>query len=197
MQFYIPNTVSFSTELSSGETDSFEELQNLIDNKHQIENELAERFADQVQKNAESKLWSTKEKYIDALNVEDGTVSLDTSEFVVDMVENGKLSFDMKIGLLNSPKAKVGKDGRRYLSVPLNKFRHGKYNWRDQKTGRFKASTTSGDVEFRIVSDNSPPDSWIHPGHVGFQFINKTLDEFDNVLDEILDAKIEVILNKF
>lgn len=197
MQFYIPNTVSFSTELSSGETDSFDELQNLINDKNQIENELAERFADQVQKNAEEKLYSTKEKYINALNVEDGTVSLDTSEFVVNMVENGIESFDQKPGLLNSPKTKIGKDGKRYMSVPLNKFRHGKYNWRDQKTGRFKTSATSGDVEFRIVSDNSPPDSWIHPGHTGFQFMNKTLDEFDNVLDEVIDAKIEVILNKF
>lgn len=38
------------------------------------------------------------------------------------IIEDGQPARDMKPGLLNSPKAKVGKDGKRWLTVP---FRHG------------------------------------------------------------------------
>ncbi len=38
------------------------------------------------------------------------------------LIEEGAKPFDMKIGLLNSPKAKVGKNGKKYITVP---FRHG------------------------------------------------------------------------
>jgi hypothetical protein len=39
-----------------------------------------------------------------------------------ELIEKGVGPFDMKPGLLNSPKAKLGKDGSRYITVP---YRHG------------------------------------------------------------------------
>lgn len=197
MEFYIPNSVGFSVQLSSSKEDDLSSLQELLDRKEELETYLSEQFADRLQKNAEEKLYVSKNAYIEAISVENGQVELDTSDFVVNMVENGVEAFDMKPGLLNSPKVKTSKNGQKYLTVPLSTMRKGKYNWRDRDSGQFKKGTSGiKGVEFRIVSENSPASSWQHPGHSGYHIMEQTLLSFDDQIDSILDAKIDVILNK-
>lgn len=196
MIFQINPSIDFGASLSSGKVDGFSMLEDLINTKTQLENELAEKFSKQLKNNASQVLYSTKGTYIESIDVNGGTVSLDTSKFVVDLVENGKPSFDMKPGLLNGPKVKVNKQGKKYAVVPVSKFKQGRYNWRDRNTGRFDEGTNKGgDVEFRVVSENSPPDSWIHPGHEGFHLMENTMQDFETEMDNIIDKKIEESLN--
>jgi len=197
MRFQLPERISFDVELDSGKVDSFEELQNLLDRKEDLSNELAIAFANKLSDNANDKLHTTIQPFVNAITVENGQVILDTSDFVVNMVENGVGSFDMKPGFLASPKVKVGKNGQKFITIPVSKFKGGRYNWRDRQTGKFdKGSNPGGDVEFRIVSENSPESSWQHPGHPGFNFIDQTLDNIDDQIETILDDKINAIIER-
>lgn len=196
MQFNIPTSVQVNVKLS-GKMDDFSELASMLEEKESIEQSLAERFATQLELNAGKKLYLSKDRYIDAITVQGNEVDLDTSDFVVNMVENGVDAFDMKPGLLNSPKVKTSKNGEKYLVVPLSTMKQGKYNWRDQESGQFKKGTSGvKGTEFRIVSESSPASSWNHPGHPGFHFMEATLLSFDDQIDSVLDAQIDVILNK-
>lgn len=99
-------------------------------------------------------------------------------------------------GLLSSPKVKVNKQGKKYISVPISKYKQGRYNWRDRRTGRFdKGQNPGGKVEFRIVSENSDPSSWIHPGYVGKHLIERTMKDFDKTLSTLIDEKVNLIFN--
>lgn len=194
MDFDIPREVSFDVELVD-KADDFEGLEKLLEEKQQIEYELSELFAEELKNEASKTLYDTKDAYLDAISVEGGVVTLDTSNFVVGMVEEGVDKFDMKPGFLRSGKVRTNAQGKKYLVVPVSKFKRGRYNWRDRQTGRFsKGTNIGGDVEFRIVSENSDPDSWIHPGYIGNFFIDKVLDNFDNVIDEMMDKKIDEII---
>jgi hypothetical protein len=198
MQFFPTQRLTIEVEVSSGKKDSFDDLQDLLFRKQTLTNDIAQEFASQLGKNAEQKLHSTKDTYISAITIENGEVVLDTSQFLVAMVEDGVPSFDMKPGLLASPKVKVSKNGQRYLVVPLSTFKNGKYNWRDRESGQFKAGTSGvKGTEFRVVSDSSPSNSWIHPGHPGFHFIDETLEDFDNgMMDMFIDDKVNAIIEK-
>jgi len=197
MIFQPITSITFEAELTSSEGEGFDVLEDLIAKKSELESELANMFADKLKEVASSYLYSTKDRYLEAISTENGVVTLDTSDFVVDMVEVGKRSFDMKPGFLESPKAKVNAQGKKYAVIPISKYRRGKYNWRDRKTGRFSTGTNiGGDVEFRIVSENSPADSWIHPGHHGFRFIHNAMQDFEEVIDNYIDEKITTTLNK-
>ena len=178
-----------NVNLSSGKVDSLDSLSNLLTLKERIESDLANQLYEKIATSAEATLVDTQERYLKGLSVEGGTIVLDTSDFVVHMVEEGNKPFDMKPGLLNSPNVKIGKDGQKYISVPLEKYRGGKYNWRDQNTGKFKASTTVGPVEFRIVSEKSDTDAWIHPGHIGNHFVDRAIENFD--VSEVADQYIQ------
>ena len=190
----ISPSLEMNVSLSSGRTDSFEQLQELLNNKAELEAELASKFGERLKQKASEELYSTKEAYIQAINIDDNVVTLDTSDFVVNMVEDGVESFDMKPGLLSGPKVKVNKQGKKYASVPISKFKQGRYNWRDKQTGRFdKGSNPGGKVEFRIVSENSDPNSWIHPGYAGKHLIERTMEEFVDVINSFVDEKIDLI----
>lgn len=196
MDFFVPDKIKVDVQIKSGKQDSLENLKQLLDNKEELANRIAQALADQLEIEANVTLHSSKDAYINAISVNGDEVSLDTSDFVVNMVENGIEPFDMKAGMLNSNKTKIMKDGTKYLVVPLSKFKNGRYNWRDRSTGRFdKGSNQGGDVEFRIVSEKSNPQSWIHPGHPGFNLIEKTIDKSDEIIDEFLDDQINIILN--
>lgn len=74
----------------------------------------------------QSKLHSTRQKYLDALHYaqvdkETWVISLDKNAMFIE--EGIKPNTDMLDGLLKSPKAKTGKDGSRYIVVP---FEHSK-----------------------------------------------------------------------
>jgi hypothetical protein len=68
-------------------------------------------------------------------------------------IEAGIDPFDMKPGLLRSSKAKIAKDGSKYLVVPIK----------------------SNPYSFRVVSSKSKPGSWIHPGIQARDFWNMAL----------------------
>lgn|SRR6185437_468733 len=83
----------------------------------------------------------------------------------------GHAGWDMKPGLLASPKAKTSKTtGVRYLKVPF----HGNIPGRNPFTGRHASTSEMEDYEdmlyeageggtYRTVSDKSPPGSWMYP----------------------------------
>lgn len=73
----------------------------------------------------QEKLHSTRERYVDAVNFQQvnndvWVISLDQSAM---WLEEGMDEREMIAGLLKSPKAKMAKDGSKYLSVP---FQHNK-----------------------------------------------------------------------
>lgn len=160
--------------------------------------------------------------YPDGGNVLKGSVNVDLD--YAERLEKGFESFDMKDGMLSSPKVKINKDGGKYIDVP---FRHdtsgipssimseaqsgrslgiirlgqglGKaqagirskitpqqlgrdpYTWRDglyagliRKEAGPKNSGAY--MTFRRISENSDPDSWIHPG-VDPKPVTKAIEE--------------------
>lgn len=86
---------------------------------------LSVRYAQQLELEATHSLHQTRKRYIHAINVVDtgrleGTVILDFSKDpLIAMIEEGASPFDIKKGLLASPKAKIGKDGSKYITVPF------------------------------------------------------------------------------
>ena len=99
-----------------------EQVDNICDN---IAKTLAARYASSLEQEANNELHQTRKTYIQNINVVDtgrleGTVILDYSKNrLVQMIEEGSSAWDMKSKILASPKAKIGKDGRRYISVPF------------------------------------------------------------------------------
>lgn len=98
-----------------------EQIDNLCDN---IAKTLAARYANQLETEANNSLHRTRKIYTENIHVVDsgrleGTVILDFSKHpLVKMIEEGASPFDMKGNLLNSPKAKMGKNGK-YITVPF------------------------------------------------------------------------------
>jgi hypothetical protein len=86
---------------------------------------LAARYAQELEKSAQRELHQTRQRYIRNIKVVDsgrleGTVMLDYSkDRMVQMLEEGASAFDMKDGLLNGPRAKITKKGKRYNTVPF------------------------------------------------------------------------------
>ena len=70
-------------------------------------------------------LHQSRKRYINAIKVVDsgkaeGTVMLDYSkDKLIKMLEEGCGPFDMKVGMLASPKVKTGKNGVKYLTIPF------------------------------------------------------------------------------
>ncbi len=79
-------------------------------------------------------------------------------------LEDGVDTFDMKPGLLGSPKAKISKAGDRYMNIPVFKAAF--------KNPYLTAAKVS---PFRTVSDKSKPDSWIHPGLMSRNLFGKAI----------------------
>lgn len=172
-------TRDINVNLSSGKVDDFGSLQELLFLKEELESNLAQLAYDKIRNSAEILLVDSKDPYLKGLSVYRNTVQLYTIDFLVHLVEEGEAPFDMKKGFLSSNKVKTGKDGQKYIVIPLQKYRGGLYNWRDKNTGRFQKSNTSGSVEFRIVSENSDPSSWIHPGHLGYHLMDRVIEDLD------------------
>ena len=86
---------------------------------------LAAQYANQLETEANNALNSTRRRYLNNVHVIDsgrmeGTVLLDYSKDpLVKMLEEGASAFDIKNGLLNSQKVKIGKNGGRYITVPM------------------------------------------------------------------------------
>lgn len=74
---------------------------------------------------AKRKLNSSADNYIDAISSEMKNyvlvVEIDRDNWLANAVESGADPFSIKEGLLRSSKAKVSKEGYRYMSVPMGK----------------------------------------------------------------------------
>lgn len=74
---------------------------------------------------AKRKLHSTLEPFMEGVSMYAENyvfvVELEKDNWLANAVEMGISGFDMKKGLLSSPKARIGKQGQRYLRVPMTK----------------------------------------------------------------------------
>jgi hypothetical protein len=108
--------VSQFTELNA------DDINNMLDN---IAKGMAASFAAQLQEMAAKELKSTRNRYLQSIKLVDsgmleGTVLLDYSkDKMIQMLEEGAAAFDMKAGFMASAKVKIGKNGGKYLTIPL------------------------------------------------------------------------------
>lgn len=167
--------VNFDIEFSgSNELFTDEKISEL---KEGVLNELANKFAIELSKKPDGVLNKTKQTYKDAIEVESNgeNVSLvfnKEDKFLPHMLETGiSKSWDLKGGLLASPKARIAKNGQKYIIVPI-----------DPSIG-----------DFRVVSESSRADSWIHPPYEGNNFIGKTKEEFEQ--QKIIDEYVKWFIN--
>lgn len=98
-----------------------EQVDDMCDN---IAKTLALAYRFKLVNEAESALHQTKRRYINAIKVLDtgkmeGTVLLDYTDKMVKMIEEGCSPFDMKIKMLQSAKVKIGKNGNKYITIPM------------------------------------------------------------------------------
>lgn len=99
-----------------------EAINNMLDN---VAKGLAAAYANKLELQAQQDLHQTRRRYINAIKLVDsgkaeGTVMLDYSkDKLIQMIEEGAGPFDMKPYFMGSPKAKVGKNGGRYLTIPF------------------------------------------------------------------------------
>lgn len=111
---------------------------------------------------ARKKLNTTYSRYEKALvvEVEDNGVYLTltySKDLFVKALEEGMKPFDMKPKILSSPKSKISILGRKYATIPIND-------------------------SFRVVSENSDPRLWIHPGLTALN-LTENIDK-TNILQE-------------
>lgn len=83
---------------------------------------ISNNYYSAIRKEVNDNLKSTKNIYLKSLKLEKINLferELILSGWLPNALENGYPSFDMKIGFLNSKKAKVSKSGIRYLTIPF------------------------------------------------------------------------------
>ena len=192
---------------------------------------------------AHEKLSSTQQDYINALSFSRKKIGKNVFYEIslsdsMNWIEDGFPGYDMKPGLLNGPKSRVNKQGKRYNIVPFRHKPFGKAGGSSNSTraklqnelsatikkygldqiikdsnnraleGRVKSLTNKGllpnlqgltkyqkryksviqstYMTFRVVSENSSPSSWIHPGYRGANIFPELEKYVDEQIDEIL-----------
>jgi len=113
--------------------------------------DLATQTHAHILEEVQSKLHSTRQKYVDALNfqqVDNDTwvIGLDRTAMFIE--EGMKPNMDMLEFLLKSPKAKMAKDGSRYLVVP---FEHKKGETQQTQAGKDLTSTIKAEMKRRKI----------------------------------------------
>lgn len=221
---------------------------------------VATRFAYNWKSVASRELNQTREQFTQAINVKhDGnssTVYLNPNAFIPNAIEGGMAPYDMKVGMLNSPKAKVSSKGNRYLIIPFRFAVEGSVGTRadfagvmpkeisqmmqsakvgatlglgaisqkhrmpksvelrnkikaagldmgqataqldeSEQTSKYEGlrrnAKGSGYVNFRIVSDLSPSDAFMHPGFERKDFLGTAMRETN------LDHEAKIIADNF
>lgn len=152
-------------------------------------------------------------------------IGLRTEHTLSNMLENGFSSYDMKIGFSKSPKRKIGAEGQWYMHIPFrhhtpqantsSSMPNEIYKQARQlpKWGRMtdKNDTKSiynnmtkipqGDVKnsymtFRTVSENSPADSWIHPGFKGVNIAKDLRTHISDVFMDVFKSNMDYVHGK-
>lgn len=99
-----------------------EVINTMLDN---VAKGLAAAYAMKLEQQAQQDLHQTRRRYVNAIKLVDtgkleGTIMLDYSkDKLIQMLEEGADPFDMKPFFMGSPKAKIGKNGGRYLTIPF------------------------------------------------------------------------------
>jgi len=118
----VPIFIDYSDLAAKFKSITKEQIDNLCDN---VAKSLAASYYEVLVKKAERELNQTRDRYIKNISVENtgrfvGSVILDYSKDpLIKMIEEGAAPWDMKGSLLNSQKAKVGKNGGRYITIPF------------------------------------------------------------------------------
>ena len=204
-------------------------------------------------------LSATKDQYRRSIKVAKrgrftGVAYLDPASWIVNAVELGVPGFDMKPGMLNSPKAKTNKQGGKYLIIPfrfatptaigeseaftaklppeIHKIAKEKdgplalsdipeqyhipksaelrqkaksMNWEQAKEATADHEKTSiyqglqkrdgGYMNFRVVSENSEPGAWQHPGIEARELARKALANYEPQIPTQVDGLIDDYLS--
>lgn len=118
---FIPIQIDFG-DLANEFSLSQKDVNSMLDS---VIKSVTARFYEEWIKTAKQDLGASKDQYARSLVIVDegflkGSVVL--TGVLPNMIESGTAAFDMKEGLLSSPKAKLSKDGKsRYITIP---FRH-------------------------------------------------------------------------
>lgn len=123
------------------------------------------------------RLDSSRDEYQRAIRIRQvgGAWVLDLDSEVANMLETGVDPFDMKPGMLNGPKAKVGPTGRRYNRIPVKSL--------------------GSPVSIRTVSDASAAGSWVHPGLKGANIADEVEKELsDRIIPDFIEKLIDEVL---
>lgn len=113
-------------------TDFFKQIETMLKFSQAIEAGVEKTIASlpiiarqQINSKARNKFHSTLETYMDAVQTKFDQnffiIELEKDNWLANALEVGKSPYDMKNGLLNSPKAKMGKDGKRFIHIPIQK----------------------------------------------------------------------------
>lgn len=97
------------------------ELENLLDFVEKSSSITATELYRKIVEIANKELNSTKLQYVRGLRVEEngGDFTVKLNGFIPNAIEDGVSEFDMKPALLNSPNAKIGKNGKKYIKIPF------------------------------------------------------------------------------
>lgn len=118
----VPVIIDTSSLVEAYSSITPEQVDRVCDN---IAKTLAARYASTLENEANAALHQTRKIYVQNIHVVDtgkmeGTVILDYSKNpLVRMIEEGMGAWDMKDKMLNSQKAKVSKNGGRYITIPF------------------------------------------------------------------------------
>ncbi len=139
---------------------------------------LVDVALEQCKRLAQERLHSKKVDYVKALKMTPAGSDQYIIELAEDMVpyDEGFGPFDEKPGLLHGPNAKISKDGVPYNIVPIK--------------GNTEYGGSAGKTEFRVVTGNSPRNSWIHPGYAGCQIFSDVFAYLDQEVDYIIQSTL-------
>jgi hypothetical protein len=94
-----------------------------------IVRQLASTFQTRWKAEANLVLNQTRQEYVSSIKITHGngksTVFLDPDAFLPNAIEGGMASYDMKVGMLASPKAKPNGKGGKYITIPFRFAVHG------------------------------------------------------------------------
>jgi hypothetical protein len=188
--------------------------------RQEVVNMAMEKLQDAMEQailGAQSILKSTCQEYVDALYItDDMKIAIREDKAYL---ETGYDGYEMREALLNGPKAKVSKDGDRYVVVPIGKksesnvteaigrktselFSKGKSsNASDGTLGRmvqdmqslarrsFNNDRPASEGETRTVSDKQDG-GWVHPG---FQGVNQLEFINETLRSRLLEETVRII----
>jgi hypothetical protein len=140
------------------------EVEAILDN---IAKGLAISFLYSLDTTVQQELRSTRSRYLKSVKIIDSgklqsTVLLDYSkDKLIQMLEEGASSFDMKPKMLGSSKVKIGKSGKKYLTIPFRWATPGSVGESDVFTSKlppevYKAVKSNGGAPLRLGDIPSP-----------------------------------------